>query len=182
MTKGGSRKARTPFCFLHRYASILSGNSQSTTKENEMENNQPIDVLEVSEKIFNPNDGLALQLHKAIAYRDASSNHSDKFCAKTLSADTKVVRIRSEIVSVMRRYNLKCEHCGDEFILRRWYLVNGETQLKCPKCNGLTHRAKHKESYALTELLDVTPAPLADIFAKEGYTPLTYCFPGSQGS
>lgn len=147
-----------------------------------MKSNLPLDVLEVTNLISNEKDGLAFQLHKAIAYRNASADHSGAFCHKTLSADTMVVRIRDEIVNVTRRCNLKCEHCGKESIIGRWYLVDRETQLKCPECIRLTPRVQHKDSYALVDLLKLTPAPLADIFAKEGYTPLTYCFPGSQGS
>lgn len=85
-----------------------------------MKSNLPLTVMEITSMICNMDDGLALKLHKAIAYRNASADYSDANCCKTLSADTNVVRIRDEIVSVIRRYNLKCEHCENESILERW--------------------------------------------------------------
>lgn len=132
-----------------------------------MNNNQPLDVMEVMSLICDEKNGLALKLHKAIAYRNASSDHSDSNYCRTLSADTKVVRIRNEIVNVMRRYSLKCEHCEKESVLGRWYLVVNDTQLRCPECNRCTPSNQHKDSYALMDLFCLTPAPLADLFAQE---------------
>lgn len=149
------------------YASILIGISQSNTEENEMKSNPPLTSEEVINLICDEKDGLALQLHKEIAYRNASADHSSMHCCKTLASDTKVARIRKEIVNVMRRYSLQCEHCGKESILGSWHLLERETLFRCPECNRFTPRPQHKDSYALEDLFPLIPAPLQDLFAEE---------------
>ena len=162
-----STGARRAFVLPKLCASILIGISHSRTKENEMKSNLPITLVEATNLICDEKDGLALQLHKAIAYRNASADHSDMHCCKTLASDAKVARIRQEIVDVVRRGILQCGNCKEDSTLGSWRLVDRETMLKCPKCIHLTPLAKNKESFILDDLLPLVPVPLRDIFAPE---------------
>ncbi|PIQ35863.1 MAG: hypothetical protein COV32_00245 [Candidatus Yonathbacteria bacterium CG10_big_fil_rev_8_21_14_0_10_43_136] len=67
--------------------------------------------MDVVGLICDEKNGLAIKLHKEIAYRNASADHSDVHYCKTLASDTKVARIRQEIVDVVRRGILQCDNC-----------------------------------------------------------------------
>ncbi|HAS85052.1 MAG TPA: hypothetical protein DCS23_03230 [Candidatus Yonathbacteria bacterium] len=153
--------------FLLRGGSIPIGISHSRTKENDMKSNLPLSLMDVVGLICDEKNGLAIKLHKEIAYRNASADHSDMHCCKTLASDTKVVRIRQEIGDVVRRGVLQCEYCKEDSTLGSWRLVDRETLLKCPKCIGLTPLAKSSEWFVLEDLLPLVPVPLRDIFAPE---------------
>lgn len=138
-----------------------------------MESNQPLTAEEVVNLVCDEKDGLAKRLWKLIRHRNAAADQENVpyHYMEVLSDDRKIVRIRQKIVDVVRRYNIKCELCEKESILGRWYLAENEGYLfiKCPdeKCNHLAPLAQHKDSYALVDLLDLAPVPLADLFAKK---------------
>lgn len=136
-----------------------------------MENNQPLTAEEIVNLVCNEKDGLARKLRKLIRHRNAAADQEDVpyHYMEVLRDDVNIVRTRQEIADLVRRYSLKCEHCEKESILGHWHLrmVDGVELLRCSKCNGSTPRAQHKDSYALEDLLDLAPAPLADLFAEE---------------
>ena len=131
-----------------------------------MKSNAPLTLEEILKLICDEKEGLAMKLHKEIAYRNASADYSGMHCCKTLASDTRVARIRQEIVNTMRRYSLQCRYCLNESILGSWHLVEGETLYKCPKCNRFTRRQQHRDSQELEELFPLIPVPLEDIFAE----------------
>ena len=132
-----------------------------------MKSNLPLTLEDAVNLICDEKDGLALKLHKEIAYRNASADHSGMHCCKTLASDTKVLRIRQEIVGVVKRGLLQCEYCKDDHAIGTWHLVDRETLLKCPTCKHLTPLVKHKESFVLNALLPLVPVPLQELFAQE---------------
>ncbi|MFZ2303263.1 MAG: hypothetical protein WAV98_00545, partial [Minisyncoccia bacterium] len=147
--------------------SILFGISQLITKEKMMESNATLTLVDVTNLICDDKVGLAQKLHRAIAYRNASADHSDMHCCKTLASDAKVVRIRQEIADIVKRGVLQCGNCKEDSVLGSWRLVDHETMLKCPKCIRLTPLEKTKESFVLDDLLNLAPVLLRDIFASE---------------
>ena len=136
-----------------------------------MENNKPLTAEEVVNLVCDEKDGLAMRLWKLIRHRNDAANQEDVpyHYMEVLTDDVNIVRTRQEIADVVRQYILQCEHCDKESILGHWhlYLVEGEELLRCPKCNGSTSRAQHKDSYALADILKLAPVPLADLFAEE---------------
>ena len=114
-------------------------------------------------------NSLVLKLRKAVISRNGTADNTvDSW--SVLNHHVSIRRLEGEIISVIRRYNLMCPHCKNRSILGGWYLVDSETQLKCPlpECNKYTVLEQHQDFLAIEALLNLAPVQWSsDILHRE---------------